>query len=68
MKKLMKSVVINTWSGIPDNLKDVNDDEDWWVTQFHFLPFIMYQLCDGNKIIFGWLFWSVSIRWPRRDE
>ena len=68
MKKLMK-FIINTWNGIPENLKDTNDDgNDWWVTQIHFLPFIMYQLCNDHKIIFGWLFWSVSIRWPRKQS
>ena len=45
--------VINTWNGIPENLKDSNDGKNWWVTQIHFLPFIMYQLCDEHKIIFG---------------
>lgn len=55
------------WCGFPENLKDCNDGENWWVCQFHFLPFIMYQLDDEHRICFGWLFWSGTIWWFRKQ-
>jgi len=63
---MKKKFYFRSWNGFPDNLKDGNDGEDWWVCQIHFLPFIMYQLGDEHKIIFGWLFWSFQITWFRK--
>lgn len=59
---------LNTWSGWFDNMRDKDDPEDtddFWVWQFHLLPFIMSQrdMLIHNSMTLGWLFWTFRISW-----
>lgn len=68
MKISLKSITIQLWHGWFTNLRDKDDPEDienFWVFQFHILPFVMLQrdVFVHNSVTFGWLFFSFKICW-----